>query len=76
MFTAFSCNKDMVSLPQENLSSKMISKCVFTACSLSDWDQLASGLFLFGLDPLLLDDEDDTAASMSGRIPTINNTIH
>lgn len=38
---------------------------VFTACSLSDWDQLASGLFRFGLDPLLLDDEDDTAASMS-----------
>ena len=52
----------MQSSPRHNAS-------VLGTWSFRDWGQLDSGLFRLGLDPLLLEEEEDTAASMSGRIP-------
>lgn len=52
----------MKSSPRHNAS-------VLGTWSFRDWGQLDSGLFRLGLDPLLLEEEEDTAASMSGRIP-------
>jgi hypothetical protein len=36
-----------------------------TDWNLRDWDQLVSGLLRVGLEPLLLEEEEETAASMS-----------
>lgn len=50
-------------------SSPRHNASVLGTWSFRDWGQLDSGLFRLGLDPLLLEEEEDTAASMSGRIP-------